>query len=110
MVTVKNLNNKIYGLLTALDEAGFTPRKAILFGSYAKGTPRTESDIDLAVWAEGFTGSGLIDIDNISSILSRFHPIELHPFSPGEIAADNPFIAEIEQTGIEYSLDDIQVR
>ncbi len=103
MVTLKNIEQKISGLLLALNKAGYAPKRAILFGSYAKGYPKELSDLDVAVWAEGFTGYPLLDIEKVAPLLRPFHPIELHPFNDRETSADNSFIEEIESTGIDYS-------
>lgn len=103
MVTLKNIELKIGGLLHALDAAGYGPKKALLFGSYAKGTPHAYSDLDVAIWADGFTGMPLLDIEKIAPLLRPFHPIELHPFHSNETKDDNPFIEEIENTGKDYS-------
>ena len=37
----------------------FSPAAIILYGSYAKGTPNEDSDIDVAVVFNGFTGDWL---------------------------------------------------
>jgi predicted nucleotidyltransferase len=103
MVTIKNIERKIAGLLNALDENGFEPCRAILFGSYANGSATESSDLDLAIWAQGFSGNSLVDIEKVAPLLRPFHPIELHPFSANESADDNPFIEEIERTGKDYS-------
>ena len=103
MVTLKNIELKIRGLLLALDAAGFGPKKALLFGSYAKGNPHEYSDLDVAIWADGFTGMPLLDIERIAPLLRPFQPVELHPFHSGETKEDNPFIEEIERTGKDFS-------
>lgn len=43
--------------LVALPEYGIHPRKAVLYGSHAKGTPDQWSDIDIIVVAPDFDGS-----------------------------------------------------
>jgi predicted nucleotidyltransferase len=103
MVTIKNIESKIAGLLDALEANGYEPCKAILFGSYAKGNPKDSSDLDVAIWARGFSGNSILDIENVSPLLRPFHPIELHPFSIDESSDDNPFIEEIERTGKDFS-------
>ncbi len=103
MVTLKNIERKISGLIQALAGAGYAPKRAILFGSYAKGYPTEWSDLDVAIWAEGFTGYPLLDLEKAAPLLRPFHPVELHPFKVGETSAENPFIEEIEMTGKDYS-------
>jgi predicted nucleotidyltransferase len=103
MVTIKNIERKIAGLVEALEIHGFEPCRVILFGSYAKGNPKETSDLDVAIWAKGFSGNSLLDIENVAHLLRPFHPIELHPFSMEESWEENPFIEEIERTGKDYS-------
>ena len=94
MVTIKALEEALFSLLQDLRMAGFAPRKAILFGSYVKGYANDDSDIDIAVWADGFEGIRVLDIPKVASIISRYPSFELHPFARDEIAADNPFISQ----------------
>ncbi len=101
MVTRKNIEQRILGLVLDLKEAGIQPTKVILFGSYAKGVATDNSDIDVAIWANKFTGSRSIDIENIASIMSKYPLLELHPFHSSE--KTNPFTNEILQTGIDYT-------
>jgi len=103
MVTIKNIECKNLGLLDALAEIGFEPCRVILFGSYAKGNPKELGDLDVAIWAQGFSGNSLIDIEKVAPLLRPFHPIELHLFGADESSDENPFIEEIERTGKDYS-------
>lgn len=81
-------------------------REAFLFGSYAGGNPRAESDIDLAIVSDAFTGDRFWDRRRIvplrRPIDSRIEPIPFDPrsFDRGGILAD-----EIKRTGIPISLD-----
>ncbi len=99
MFTRKSLDNYISGFLKELQFLGIKPKKAILFGSYANGKPNELSDIDLAVWANDFSGCTTKDIEPISNLVSKYNRIELHTFSSNESEADNPFIGIIERTG-----------
>jgi len=56
----------------------------VLFGSYAYSKPSENSDINLAVWDNLFTGCGSIDIVPIVSIVSKYPQLELHPFNAQE--------------------------
>lgn len=103
MVTIKNIESKIAGLIHELIVAGYAPIRVILFGSYAKGVPKSTSDLDVAIWAKGFSGFPLLDIEKVAPLLRHYHPIELHPFQISETKEENPFIEEIENTGIDYS-------
>jgi uncharacterized protein len=100
MFTRKSLVKYIDSFLNDLKAAGYEPTKAVLFGSYASGKPNENSDIDLAVWDKRFIGLGMIDIEPIVSIISKYPTLELHPFPDGETEDDNPFIGEILKFGI----------
>ena len=45
-----------------------SPDKVLLFGSYAKGNAREESDIDIAVIFDGFTGDWFQTCTRLSSL------------------------------------------
>lgn len=73
-------------------------KQAILFGSYAKGCPREESDLDLVIDLDGahrnFAFWGVYEtLQNAFSI-----PVEL--FEKSEIIAGEAADREIRQTGV----------
>jgi predicted nucleotidyltransferase len=76
-------------------------QQAILFGSYANGNSREESDIDIAVISTAFTGDRFDDRRKIvplrRKIDNRIEPIPFRPedFNEGGILAD-----VIKKTGI----------
>lgn len=80
--------------------------KAILFGSYAKGTYRKDSDIDLAVFSDFFTN--MRRVDGISFLLQRVKNFEydLEPlaFASEDYLAKDGFVAEILKEGIEIPI------
>lgn len=92
---------RIHAFVNDIKRAGYQPTKVVLFGSYANGGVRQESDIDLAIWDDRFTGCGTIDIEPIKSIISKYPLIELHSFSTGEDDKHNPFAREILRTGVQ---------
>ncbi len=84
-----------------LKTRGFAPSRAILFGSYAKGIAHENSDIDLAVWDDKFSGCLPADIELIIPSKKKFHHLlEVHTFHSADSKSTNPFIGEIERTGI----------
>ena len=68
----------------ALEAKGLRINKLILFGSYAAGTYREGSDIDIVVISEDFAGKDYWKrIDILSdAIYEVFEPIEAIPFTP----------------------------
>lgn len=75
-------------------------QEAMIFGSYAKGTPREESDIDVALISSAFTGDRFEDRRRIipfrRKIDSRIEPI---PFRPEDFQQDGNLVDEIKRTG-----------
>jgi predicted nucleotidyltransferase len=100
MVRRKDIEAEINGYLKALSEKGFPFEKAVLFGSYAKGNPNEYSDIDLAIWSPAFTDDYFTIIEKVAPLRRTYKNIEIHPFNPEDNAENNPFIKEIENTGV----------
>lgn len=78
-------------------------KKTYLFGSYATGTEREESDIDIAVILGNMT-----DFYETQMQLRRIRRkidlrIEPHPISENDFNDQNPFAFEIKKTGIEIN-------
>lgn len=100
MVRRKDIEAEINGYLKALSKIGFSVEIAVLFGSYAKGNPNEYSDIDLAVWSAAFTDDYFTIIEKVAPLRRTYKNIEIHPFGLEDNAENNPFIKEIENTGI----------
>ena len=77
------------------------PSEVFLFGSYAKGTPREYSDIDVAVVSGSLSGDRFDDRCALMHLRWDVDVrIEPHPFRPEDFTEDNPEAAEIMRTGI----------
>ena len=63
------------------------PEKIILYGSYAKGNPREDSDIDLVVISRDFKNMNLRDRLEILGLAAGnvFEPIEALGYTPQEV-------------------------
>src|ERR1700753_472834 len=73
---------------------------AWLFGSFAKGEQRKDSDIDLALISDAFT-INFIDNNHKTALVNyQFPDIEVHHFNTQVFTKDDPFINEIKKTGI----------
>jgi predicted nucleotidyltransferase len=75
--------------------------RAILFGSFAKGTNHPDSDIDIAIVFK--TVDDIIDLQ-IQLMQLRSDDdllIEPHPFKISDFHISNPVVAEITKNGIE---------
>lgn len=85
--------------------AGYAPQKVILFGSWAYGSPRPDSDIDLLIIKE--TSERFIDrwvtVRRILSDPRRTLPLETLVLTPDEVskrlAVGDQFLAEIMRKG-----------
>ena len=76
-------------------------RKAILFGSYAKGKAKEESDIDVALLSEVFTGDRFEDRRKIVPMRRKIdNRIEPLPFKPEDFENGGILAEEIKKTGI----------
>ena len=78
-------------------------RRAFLFGSYAKGIEREDSDIDIALVI-----GKMDDFFSVQMQLMRLRRkidmrIEPHPIMEKDFNIQNPFAYEIEKTGIEIT-------
>jgi uncharacterized protein len=72
-----------------------------LYGSHAKGNNTEDSDIDIAVISEDFTGDIIEDTFRLMKLRRKVdYRIEPHPFAVDEFNEDNPNAKEIMQTGI----------
>lgn len=77
---------------------------AVVFGSYAKGNWRDDSDIDIAIFSEAF--AAMDRVEAITFLLDKALPYQLDIQPLAYDAADllnereNPFLHEILTTGI----------
>lgn len=75
--------------------------EAFIFGSHAKGKAKPESDIDVALISDAFTGNRFEDRRKIipfrRKIDSRIEPI---PFKPEDFNNGGTLAEEIKRTGV----------
>ncbi len=73
-------------LKKALEAKGIKVNKLVLFGSYANGTYKEGSDIDVVVISSDFSGKGYWErVDILSdAIYEVFEPIEATALTPQE--------------------------
>lgn len=84
--------------------AKYPVKRALLFGSYAGGTPHPDSDIDVAIILDD--AENLFDTQGQMMILRKNEAvyIEPHPFREADFVMDDPFAAEIISTGVELEV------
>ena len=81
--------------------------KAVLYGSYAKGTATEYSDVDICFFLDSFGNRRSVDI--VSKLLSLTHNyntiyIEPRAFEISDIGNGNPFVNEVLATGKEIPI------
>jgi len=89
--------NKIRRFIDAATNAGIRVREAYLYGSYARGAGRPESDIDVALVTEG----GMRDVNELWR-LRRSIDVLIEPvvFTPEQFTEEIPLVWEIKRYGI----------
>ena len=99
----KKTNRTIKAYLKTVRQKFKGIEKAYLFGSYAKGNPNPESDIDLALVFRELDESDRFDIQvQLMVIAAQIDSrIEPHPISYNDFYSGNPFGVEIQKTGSE---------
>ena len=84
-------------------KSGINIEKAVLFGSIAKNEQREYSDIDIALISSQFTKNFVLNNKLTSKINIRFPLIEVHHFNSEYYKQGDPFISEINTTGLEIN-------
>lgn len=100
----KSVIEPINRFVDALKKEGIHIVKVILYGSYSKGEPRDESDIDVAIVSRDFGKDPVEDGMQLFRIAGAIDPrIEPVPISLKSYLEDTwiPLIYEIRENGIE---------
>ncbi len=80
-------------------------KKAFLFGSYAKGLAKDDSDIDIAIVIENMTDFFSTQTQLMRARRSVDLRIEPHPIDEADFTNNNPFAFEILKNGVEILVD-----
>lgn len=101
-MTLTKIKQLAWRYKDALIENKIPVRAIYLFGSYARGNPREDSDVDFCVVSQAFGKNDfdeMVKINQIAKLVS--FDIEAFPVSSKEYQKrSNPFIAEAIKTGI----------
>ncbi|TES92821.1 MAG: nucleotidyltransferase domain-containing protein [Candidatus Cloacimonadota bacterium] len=96
----KRINQIIKKYLEILEANNLKVKDVFLFGSCIKGNFDENSDIDLAIVSDDFTGDS---IDNQFLLMKLCRKVDIsiepHPFVSEDFTDDNPFAREIIRTG-----------
>lgn len=88
--------------LAELRRSGIPVKRALLFGSWARGVPREESDVDVALISDAFTGDRFEDRRRIVPLRRRINnSIEPMPFSQQTFDRGGSLVDEIIKYGEE---------
>ena len=79
----------------------FDFQKIIIFGSYVKGNPRKDSDIDIAIVFSDYANRLDRQVELMKLTRTVDSRIEPHPFREKEFEISNPFVNEIVTYGKE---------
>ncbi|KAF0135053.1 MAG: nucleotidyltransferase [Candidatus Saganbacteria bacterium] len=97
MVIDPNIKEKAERFIEELQKHKIRILSAFIYGSYAKGTARKDSDIDLALISSDFSGNRYLDSMKIipfrRKIDNRIEPVTFRPEDFDEI---DPLAAEIK--------------
>jgi len=81
--------------------------KVYLYGSYAKGTQKEDSDVDICFFSKAFESRRNLDIlTELFYLKVKYDKdllIEPYAFPVSELYNDNPFVKEILRTGREIA-------
>jgi len=78
--------------------------QAFIFGSYAKGNYRADSDIDVAIVLMNAANLFDAQVDLLHLRTDEDLQIEPHTFRDTDFDTDDPFVNEILQTGLKLKV------
>ena len=92
---------KIKRLSVALEEIGIKVRSLYLYGSRAKGKAGRDSDLDVAIVSEDFSGDLIVDLKSILPALKKSDAaIEPVFYRPEDFREEDPLVWEIRHSGV----------
>lgn len=101
--TKQEINKTVKSYLRELAKRNINVERVILFGSYANGNPREDSDIDLAIISSSWNNKSLYNrlITLGRAMWGMGMPMEVLGYTPEEYKNAKPtsFIGEIKRTG-----------
>ncbi|KKT75479.1 MAG: polymerase, beta-like protein region protein [Microgenomates group bacterium GW2011_GWA1_Microgenomates_45_10] len=91
--------------ISAIKQSGVRVNVAYLYGSYAKGTPRKDSDIDICIVSPAFGKDYLAEMVRLSKIRRKIDErIEPIPLTPQDLKDPyDSLVQEIRKNGIKIT-------
>jgi predicted nucleotidyltransferase len=103
-IDVKTVMDTIEKYVTDVKQV-FLVDKVYLYGSYAQGTQRWDSDVDVCFFLNDFNAGQSADIGiKLLGMTRKYDPricIEPRVFPVSELYNDNPFVKEVVRMGYE---------
>jgi len=103
MAKKNKINRLADSVVKSLAEKGILVKCLILYGSYARGNPKSYSDIDIAVISSFFEGKGILKRQELlgEALYDLGEPIEALGYTPQEYKKPPAlsFLSEILSTG-----------
>ncbi|MGE5483395.1 MAG: nucleotidyltransferase domain-containing protein [Ignavibacteriales bacterium] len=97
----QNLICEIAGKYAEVLRSKIRLSRLYVYGSYATGEHDADSDIDIAVVADGLTGDVIEDTFTLMKLRREVDMrIEPHPFLTSEFTEKNPLAREVMRAGI----------
>lgn len=91
-------------ILQVLRQNDYRIRKAYIYGSYARGNYHRDSDIDILLISEDFTGNRFKDSIKLMRLCRKIDSrIELMPYHPKDFTDADPLVVEVKTTGKEIN-------
>ncbi len=104
--TLTTIENSLKKYAQLLQEAGVNIEQLLIYGSFAKGTPKEHSDIDVCVVSPAFGKDATQEMVRLNTLAHRIDPrIEVVPYSPRDLAVEeDPLAHEITKYGKEIKI------
>lgn len=92
---------EIKRLAAALKEAGINVKALYLYGSRVKGEAGRDSDIDVAIISEDFSGNLSADLKSVLPALKKSN-VAIEPvfYRPEDFREEDPLVWEIQHSGV----------
>jgi len=107
-MATKEVIVQLKDFLSLVNESGIHLKRVILFGSFANNKQTQNSDIDVALVADEFSGVPSEDVKLFLKALRKHYLIQVQTFNTKYFSKGDPFIEEIIKTGIEIDFKNIQ--
>ena len=97
--------NTVKMIIRVLKNSDYRVKKTYLYGSYAKGNYHRDSDIDILIVSDDFTGNRFRDSLKLMRICQKIDSrVELMPYRTSDFKDSDPLVVEVKATGKEIKI------